>query len=261
MAKKVFQLNTQACSKVPRKHQQLDFYVNVHLEGIQLKSSTAASPAVTGYILVRNVAFEKSVAVRFTLDSWQTTSEVSARHQASLASLPDEFLRSSSPASFGPTISNLTPKSPEWDRFSFTIKLEDYAQHLDQKTMWLVVRYSVPGDDGHHEWWDNNGGANYKLGFRAASSCAFRVIVSFQAVYRQTPQRRTPFPSYPFPSPLPCLHQRPSPCTTKMTHTPPPRGTNFQLILIISATNRHQKGKSSCTISMPSTRPSSPRQR
>ena len=183
VAKKVFQLNTQACSKVPHKHQQLDFYANVHLEGIQLKSSTAASPAVTGYILVRNVAFEKSVAVRFTLDSWQTTSEVSARHQASLASLPDEFLRSSSPASFGPTISNLAPKSPEWDRFSFTIKLEDYAQDLDQRTMWLVVRYSVPGDDGHHEWWDNNGGANYKLGFRAASSCAFRVIVYFQAVY------------------------------------------------------------------------------
>ncbi|KAF8648481.1 hypothetical protein AX14_008790, partial [Amanita brunnescens Koide BX004] len=159
VAKKAFQLNTQACSKVPRKHEQLDLYANVHLEGIQLKSSTAASPAVTGSILVRNVAFEKSVAVRFTLDGWQTTSEVAAHHQASLAGLPDEFLRSSAPASYGLTIGDLAAKSPEWDRFSFTIKLEDYAQHLDQKTMWLVVRYSVPGDDGHHEWWDNNGGA------------------------------------------------------------------------------------------------------
>ncbi|KAF8660082.1 hypothetical protein AX14_007477, partial [Amanita brunnescens Koide BX004] len=36
VAKKVFQLNTRACSKIPRKHEQLDF------EGIQLKSSTAA---------------------------------------------------------------------------------------------------------------------------------------------------------------------------------------------------------------------------
>ena len=116
--------------------------------------------------------------VRFTLDGWQTTSEVSARHQASLAGLPDEFLRSSAPASYGLTLGDLAAKSPEWDRFSFTIKLEDYAQHLEQKTMWLVVRYSIPsgGDEGLHEWWDNNGGANYKIGFTAAHSSAVFVF-------------------------------------------------------------------------------------
>ena len=176
-AKKAFQLNADACSTIPRKHEQSDLYANVHLEGIQLKSSATASPAVTGSILVRNVAYEKTVVVRFTLDGWQTTSEVSAHHQASLAGLPDEFLRSSAPASYGLTLGDLAAKSPEWDRFSFTIKLEDYAQHLEQKTMWLVVRYTVPGD----EWWDNNGGANYKIGFRAAHSSTV-LVFSFGCV-------------------------------------------------------------------------------
>ncbi|KAF8344665.1 putative phosphatase regulatory subunit-domain-containing protein, partial [Amanita rubescens] len=161
-AKKSYQLDAEKCSVVPHKHEQLDRYSNVHLESLQLKSSPTVSPVVSCSILVRNVAFEKTVAVRFTLDNWQTTSEVLARHQASLARLPEHFPRSSQ------------PKAPEWDRFSFTIKLEDYAQHLDQKTMWLVVRYTVPGsgEDSGSEWWDNNACANYKLWFRAASSSA-----------------------------------------------------------------------------------------
>ena len=187
-AKKCFFLDAEKCSAVPRKQGQLDRQANVHLESLQLKSSPTASPAVSGSILVRNVAFEKTVAVRFTLDNWQTTSEVLARHQASLARLPEDFLRASAASStspapgsaYGLTIGDLVAKAPEWDRFSFTIKLEDYAQHLDQKTMWLVVRYTVPGcgEDSGGEWWDNNATANYKLGFRPASSSAFFLFSS-----------------------------------------------------------------------------------
>ncbi len=40
---------------------------------------------MTGTLLVRNITFEKRVFVRFTLDSWDTTSEVGARWVCSAA--------------------------------------------------------------------------------------------------------------------------------------------------------------------------------
>ena len=44
-----------------------------------------------GSVLVRNVAYNKTVAIRFTLDDWQTTSEVTAHYVSSLPSLPPPF--------------------------------------------------------------------------------------------------------------------------------------------------------------------------
>ena len=45
------------------------------------------------------------------------------------------------------------------------IKLEDFERKLQDKTMWLVVRYTVPGVG---EWWDNNSGMNYRVNFKKA---------------------------------------------------------------------------------------------
>ncbi|KAK0479735.1 hypothetical protein IW261DRAFT_1608027, partial [Armillaria novae-zelandiae] len=58
---------------------------NVILESLTLPQSTLA---LKGTLLVRNISYEKQVYVRFTLDDWQTTSEVAARYQTSLPSLP-----------------------------------------------------------------------------------------------------------------------------------------------------------------------------
>ena len=49
---------------------------DVAVENIELVGTT-----VEGVVRVRNLAFEKWLAVRFTLDKWQTTSEVTARYK------------------------------------------------------------------------------------------------------------------------------------------------------------------------------------
>jgi len=90
---------------------------------------------ILGKVRVRNLAFSKSIAVRFTFDSWQTTSEVTGKYMDS--------------------------PSPVFDRFAFTIRLNDLLARIEGKTLVLAVRYSVDG----REIWDNNGGQDYLATF------------------------------------------------------------------------------------------------
>ena len=106
--------------------------VDVMLEDVTLSKEAT----ICGHVKVRNLAFQKSVAVRFTFDSWQTTSEVSAKYEQSLA-------------------------HGVFDRFSFVIRLHDILSKIEDKTLFMAVRYTVNGQ----ELWDNNEGQNYKLTF------------------------------------------------------------------------------------------------
>ena len=106
--------------------------VDVMLEDVTLSKEAT----ICGHVKVRNVAFEKSVAVRFTFDSWQTTSEVVARYEQSLA-------------------------HGAFDRFSFVIRLHDILAKIEDKTLFMAVRYVVNGQ----ELWDNNSWKNYKMTF------------------------------------------------------------------------------------------------
>lgn len=94
------------------------------------------STSIHGRVKVKNVAFEKRLAVRFTFDWWQTTSEVTAKYIESL-------------------------KDNTSDIFGFTIRLNDIMAHIDGKTLFLALRYTVAGK----EIWDNNGGQNYLAKF------------------------------------------------------------------------------------------------
>jgi hypothetical protein len=106
----------------------------VRLESLTLLP--ARPPLLRGTVRVRNISFEKCVAVRFTTDGWTTTSEVQARYT-------------------GPA-----PKTAgAWDLFAFTI-----PAHAP-RTLLLAVRYVVPGVG---EWWDNNGGADFRIVLAAA---------------------------------------------------------------------------------------------
>ncbi len=56
----------------------------------------------------------------------------------------------------------------EWDRFEFTIKLEN-IDNLEICKLYLVVRYVVIGWD-LAEFWDNNSGKNFYIGFERQTS-------------------------------------------------------------------------------------------
>ncbi|KAF8553754.1 hypothetical protein OG21DRAFT_1485176 [Imleria badia] len=91
---------------------------------------------ITGNVRVRNIAYEKWLAVRFTLDWWQTTSEVTARYEKSI-------------------------EDGAFDIFTFTIRLHDIWSRIEDKTIFVALRYTVVGQ----EYWDNNVGKNYHIKF------------------------------------------------------------------------------------------------
>lgn len=84
-----------------------------------------------------------------------------------------------------------------WDRFSFTIKLEDFKRKIEEKELLLCVRFSVDG----REWWDSNLGDNYRFNFRkvkpARRSRMFEIGSSTGA--DSPPHRAIPFPTPPLP--------------------------------------------------------------
>ena len=111
----------------------------VHVDSVFLASN---GPNLIGNVIVKNIAFNKWVAVRFTFDHWQTISEVSATYDSTQDN-------------------GTTPKDPAWDRFTFSIKLVDFT-NLENRQMLFCVRYNVMDQ----EYWDNNYGSNYRVEFR-----------------------------------------------------------------------------------------------
>jgi hypothetical protein len=93
---------------------------------------------LVGAIAVQNLAFQKLVVARFTLDYWKTTSEVAADYNHDVRRRQND----------------------RCDRFNFSIKLVDLA-NLENKTMFFCTRYHVNGQD----YWDNNNGMNYQVDF------------------------------------------------------------------------------------------------
>ena len=84
-------------------------------------------------VLVRNISFNKSIVVRFTLDNWQTTSEVAGKHVESVWSDP----------------ANRGKGAPDMDRFACIVKIGDFGGRIKQKTMLAAVRFD---SDGHSMW-------------------------------------------------------------------------------------------------------------
>lgn len=201
---------------------------NIYIESLSLPKSRPA--AIYGSALVRNIAFEKQVALRFTLDNWQTTSEVSCKYVSSLTQLPPPFPRSRTVGDAIGRLANGDCGSQEfkWDRFSFIIHLELYEQKLAEHTLVFVGRFTAPGVG---EWWDNNDGNNYCVSFKRPPSAAPSQNRSFTAPSTMRPTPVTPSLSVetsalPFPQISPVLPSPPSlplpPSSPAMRRVPPP---------------------------------------
>jgi len=206
---------------------------NVHLETVTLPRTRP--PTLRGTVLVRNLSYEKLVAVRFTLDDWQTTSEVLCKHVVNLPGLPPPFARNearrvemetdvASRIVSGRPVEE--PKSSTWDRFSFTIRLEDYETKLADRTLFLVARFGCPSG----EWWDNNEHRNYRVGFRKAASASLSPLTTpvpsaFQPVSakdgeREKEGRGVTIPSVPQHLLVPQSQQRSFSAPNTLRYTP-----------------------------------------
>ncbi|KAI7884770.1 hypothetical protein K492DRAFT_173244 [Lichtheimia hyalospora FSU 10163] len=116
----------------------------IKLEDIDVAPASSADPntidndmiTLLGHCMVFNLAFEKSVTARYTLDNWITSTDVDATH---IESLDDE----------------------DYDRFSFTFHIQDFLadDHCNELDIQLALCYRV--QDTKH--WDNNAGENYHI--------------------------------------------------------------------------------------------------
>lgn len=100
--------------------------------------------SLIGRVAVRNLAFQKYVCVRYTLDDWRTTSETAAEYTQDVRK---------------------KHRDDAFDRFCFKIKIDDFVGVTD-KTMFFCVRYNTAGQD----YWDSNGGQNFRVEFHKRSS-------------------------------------------------------------------------------------------
>jgi Carbohydrate/starch-binding module (family 21) len=116
---------------------------NVRLESISLLPAWHPAPSLLrGVVRVRNLSYHKQVVARFTTDNWTT---INLESQAQYVAGDDH---------------------DTWDRFAFTISLEGTHSQFAippesrTRTLLIAVRYTVPGVG---EWWDNNGGDNFRV--------------------------------------------------------------------------------------------------
>lgn len=99
---------------------------------VLLENVTVDELNLSGFVRVLNLAFEKRVTLRYSVNNWTTFSDT--------------------PASYVPDSSDgLT------DRFHFKVAIPAYLE--SGGTLQFAVRYCVGGQ----EFWDNNDGNNYKV--------------------------------------------------------------------------------------------------
>lgn len=107
---------------------------HVSLENVIVKEE---EDIVTGTIKVKNISFDKEVSIRVTFDKWASQTDV--------------------PAVYVPNNIDQEGTSIPYDTFAFTFAIESKALRCQQ--IELCVCYKCGGS----EYWDNNGGENYKL--------------------------------------------------------------------------------------------------
>ncbi|KAJ3894447.1 hypothetical protein GG344DRAFT_74122 [Lentinula edodes] len=226
-AKKVTKIELDVPSPIPRPESVRDALsgsTNVFLEEVHLDSSSSSSSAssqgtistdtvlsLEGTFLVRNVAFEKHVSVRFTTDDWSTVNEVRGKWVGSYGKSRIISLAAAAAASNPSTAGLAVPRtlgdliafanypleeenSSEWDRFAFRINLPPAVG--PGRIVEFVGRFAVGNAGG--EWWDNCGGKNWRIGFKEVE--VINVPVPAPVLLKILPSSPGPAPA-PVPAP------------------------------------------------------------
>ncbi|ROJ78891.1 Protein phosphatase 1 regulatory subunit 3C-B [Anabarilius grahami] len=111
----------------------LDFRSRLLKNLVCLENCTLQERALTGTIKVRNLAYEKSVLVRITFDTWKSFQDLEC------------------------TFMNDVYGCQDTDTFSFAIELPVYV--APQNKLEFCISYRT----GEQTYWDNNDGKNYGL--------------------------------------------------------------------------------------------------
>lgn len=88
-----------------------------------------------GYVMVRNITYEKSLSIKLTIDNWK--SSIIINNAAYINSFP----------------------SINYDRFRFTVSLNNFPKWASVQ---FVIKYCVNGET----YWDNNNSQNYHVTLR-----------------------------------------------------------------------------------------------
>ncbi|XP_065177160.1 glycogen-binding subunit 76A-like [Sycon ciliatum] len=109
-----------------------DFHRSLQRNLISVENVAIRAMTVFAIVRVRNIAYEKHVAVRYTMDSWSTSKDIQASYVDGSCD--------------GPT-----------DRFSFTVLVGD------DFPVGGKVEFAVYFRASGAEFWDNNGGENFSV--------------------------------------------------------------------------------------------------
>lgn len=101
-------------------------------------SVTHDNTAIKGKLMVRNLALDKSVTIRYTFDSWNTVRDVDA-------------------VFFGPN-----PKNVAFDIYEFAIEL-DYGQLADRGELRGKLEFAIRFTASEKDYCDDNNGSNYQI--------------------------------------------------------------------------------------------------
>lgn len=126
---------------------------------------------IRGQAMVRNLAFEKTLSVRYSLDDWLSFEDVKGIFVGPVSS---HRWTSPSAAHKASDITKDLSTSPSWDLFEFAIPLPLLHSHTSVKldtrrqssrprvkaTLSFCLQYTVGGQ----EFWDNHHGKDYKVG-------------------------------------------------------------------------------------------------
>ena len=152
---------------------------NVMLEKVELNDNL-----ITGTIQVRNLAYCKTVSVRYTFDFWASHTELTASFMHSICTGIDRFGFSIDVGGVINAASN--GSSQQMINDDDDLPIIPGLPYCSGKALSICVRYEVASVI----YWDNNSGANYSLNLIAPANLDFNLPLHSSSAHRTVSLRK-----------------------------------------------------------------------